>query len=99
MKRLLAMLFLVTILLSLCACGGESSTSTGVQETDAITETEQETKSEDNIPLEYKSALKKAESYSSTMHMSKAVIYDQLISEYGEKFTEEEAQYAVDNLD
>ena len=33
------------------------------------------------------------------MHMSKAGIYDQLISEYGEKFTEEEAQSAVDNLE
>lgn len=32
------------------------------------------------------------------MHMSKQGIYDQLISEYGEQFTEEEAQYAVDNL-
>jgi hypothetical protein len=31
--------------------------------------------------------------------MSKQGIYDQLISEYGEKFTEDEAQYAVDNLD
>ena len=43
-------------------------------------------------------ALKKAKTYSETMHMSKAAIYDQLISEYGEQFTEEEAQYAVDNL-
>lgn len=33
------------------------------------------------------------------MHMSKAGIYDQLSSEYGEKFTEDEAQYAVDNLE
>lgn len=33
------------------------------------------------------------------MHMSKARIYDQLTSEYGEKFTAEEAQYAIDNLD
>ena len=32
------------------------------------------------------------------MHMSKAGIYDQLISENGDKFTEEEAQYAVDNM-
>lgn len=31
--------------------------------------------------------------------MSKAGIYNQLISEYGEKFTEEEAQYGVDNVD
>lgn len=30
--------------------------------------------------------------------MSKQGIYDQLISESGEKFTEEEAQYAIDNL-
>lgn len=26
-------------------------------------------------------------------------IYDQLISEYGEKFTPEQAQYAIDNLE
>ena len=32
------------------------------------------------------------------MHMSKQGIYEQLISEHGEKFTEEEAQYAIDNL-
>ena len=31
--------------------------------------------------------------------MSNSAIYDQLTSDYGEKFTEEEAQYAVDNLD
>ncbi|WP_275900754.1 Ltp family lipoprotein [Paenibacillus periandrae] len=30
--------------------------------------------------------------------MSKQGIYDQLISEHGEKFTEDEAQYAVDNI-
>ena len=41
----------------------------------------------------------KAEDYAKTMQMSKAGIYDQLISEYGEKFTPEEAQYAVDNVE
>ena len=30
------------------------------------------------------------------MHMSKDRIYDQLTSEYGEQFTKEEAQYAID---
>ena len=30
--------------------------------------------------------------------MSKQGIYDQLVSEYGEKFSEEAAQYAMDNL-
>ena len=46
-----------------------------------------------------KNALKKAESYSFTMHMSKKGIYKQLTSEYGEGFTDEEAQYAIDHLD
>ena len=44
-------------------------------------------------------ALEKAKTYQEAMSMSKAAIYDQLVSEYGEKFTEEEAQYAVDNLE
>ena len=47
---------------------------------------------------EMKNALAKAEQYSSMMHMSKRSIYDQLTSEYGEQFTEEAAQYAIDNM-
>ena len=54
---------------------------------------------EDNIPTEYKSALRKAKSYSDNLYMSKAGIYEQLTSEYGEKFSEEAAQYAIDNLE
>lgn len=54
---------------------------------------------EESIPREYKSALKKAESYASVMHMSKAGIYDQLTSEYGEDFPKEAAQYAIDNIE
>ncbi|MEV8146784.1 Ltp family lipoprotein [Arthrobacter sp. NPDC080073] len=50
------------------------------------------------VPTEYSSALSKAGSYSRNMHMSKAGIYDQLTSQYGEKFSPEAAQYAVDNL-
>ena len=52
-----------------------------------------------DVPTEYKSALKKAKAYSDMMHMSKAGLYDQLTSEYGEKFSAEAAQYAIDNLD
>ena len=51
------------------------------------------------VPAEYKSALTKATSYSKMMHMSKQGIYDQLTSEYGEKFSPEAAQYAIDNLE
>ena len=58
-----------------------------------------ESEPEENIPTEYKSALKSAEAYSKIMHMSKTGIYDQLTSEYGDKFSAEAAQYAVDNLE
>ena len=47
---------------------------------------------------EEKNALKKAESYSRTMHMSKNGIYRQLTSTV-EGFTKEAAQYAIDNID
>lgn len=47
---------------------------------------------------EYTNALKKAETYSKIMHMSKRGVYDQLTSEYGEKFQADAAQYAVDNM-
>lgn len=52
----------------------------------------------DDIPTEYHSALAKAESYNKTMHMSKQRLYDQLTSEYGEQFSAEAAQYAIDNI-
>ena len=58
-----------------------------------------EDKVEEKIPTEYKSALKKAKSYSDIMNMSKAGIYNQLTSEYGEKFSAEAAQYAIDNVE
>lgn len=50
------------------------------------------------VPADHASALRKAQTYAEMMHMSKAGIYDQLSSEYGEKFSPEAAQYAVDNL-
>ena len=47
---------------------------------------------------EYKNALKQAESYSKTLHMSKQGIFDQLTSEYGGQFPDDAAQYAIDNV-
>ena len=55
-------------------------------------------KETDNVPTEYLSALRKAESYSEHLHMSKADIYDQLVSKYGGGFSEEAAQWAIDNI-
>lgn len=68
-------------------------------EEERIAQEEAEAKAkEESVPREHKSALKKAQSYAETMNMSDSAIYEQLISEYGEKFTPEEAQYAIDNL-
>jgi hypothetical protein len=50
------------------------------------------------VPAEFATALIKAGMYSETAHMSKAGLYDQLTSEYGEKYSPEAAQYAVDTL-
>ena len=82
-----------------------SKTTTTTQESAKTEEKKEEKKKEKkkeetkpDVPKEYESALKKAESYSETMYMSKKGIYNQLTSSAGEQFTEEEAQYAVDNL-
>ena len=62
-------------------------------------ETERETTTSESVPREYRNALSKAETYVDMFHMSERRVYDQLTSEYGENFTPEAAQYAVDNLD
>ena len=41
--------------------------------------------------------VKKAESYSRSLNMSKKKLYNQLTSEYGESLTEEEANYAIEH--
>lgn len=101
MKHIIKLVFIVFV--GACvmnACSSSSSTTDNSSKTkDTTTEESTENKTEDtSVPTEYRSALKKAESYSTHMHMSKQGIYDQLVSEYGEKFPAEAAQYAVDNL-
>lgn len=63
------------------------------------TEVVEEAPDEDAIPSEHRSALRSAETYADMMNMSKAGIFDQLTSEYGDQFSDEAAQYAVDNVD
>lgn len=65
----------------------------------SIEEPLQEESSVPDVPSEYLSALEKAKSYNEFSHMSKQGLYDQLTSEYGEQFSAEAAQYAIDNLD
>lgn len=86
------------------AAGSSNSNDTVGKDKETIASGEEnkqneEAKAEENVPTEYKSALRKAKSYSDTMYMSKAGLYEQLTSEYGEKFTAEAAQYAVDNVE
>ena len=66
-----------------------------------IAENESEDKAEDTVPEEYKSALKKAKSFTDEMNLSKVRLYGMLTSTsdyYDTHFTSEAAQYAVDNV-
>ena len=95
MKKGLKVFLTAAIVLSAVACSTTSDEETKTKETkEKIVETKEDT----SVPKEYRNALHKAENYSKMMHMSKQRIYDQLTSEYGEKFDAEAAQYAIDNL-
>jgi hypothetical protein len=52
-----------------------------------------------DVPIEHRNALIKANTYASMMHMSKKSVYNQLVSNYGEKFTVEAAKYAMDHVE
>jgi hypothetical protein len=86
------------IIISIASSGGRSDTKTAGETSQSNNQAAQVEEQKDNIPTEYKSALKKADSYANTMHMSKKGVYNQLTSDYGEKFSKEAAQYAVDNV-
>ncbi|EJY6949492.1 Ltp family lipoprotein [Staphylococcus pseudintermedius] len=47
---------------------------------------------------EQTAALESAKTYADTMHMSKKAIYDQLTAQEADKFSDEDAQYAIDHL-
>lgn len=61
-----------------------------------IAENKSEDKAEDNVPIEYRPVMEKAQFYSNVTNMSKARVYEELTTGCG--FTAEEAQYAVDNV-
>ena len=69
-----------------------------VKDNDSSTTTTQEQAPAEDVPREYKNAVKKAQSYADHMNMSEAGIYNQLTSEYGEGFPPEAAQYAIEHI-
>lgn len=54
---------------------------------------------EEEVSQEFKNALKKAQSYSDMMYLSKKRIYKQLTSDAGEGFPEDAAKYAIKHVD
>lgn len=94
--------FLIMIVISVLFPKTEkpnNQTQATQQETAQVQEPkEQEQPEAPSVPKEYENALKKAQTYSDTMYMSKKGLYEQLTSEYGEQFPAEAAQYAVDNV-
>jgi hypothetical protein len=98
-------LLLVFIIIGAMSGGSKNSNNTTTNSTNTKTEestpsiaVQKETNNEPNVPAENKSALNKATTYANTMHMSKKGVYDQLVSDYGEKFSPQAAQYAIDNV-
>lgn len=97
----------VVIIIAAIAGGGNDNTPQTPSNEDPVATSEQpasnqetsEEKKDADVPTEYKNALEKAKTYYETMNMSKEGVRDQLVSEYGEKFTQEEADYAVNNLE
>lgn len=76
----------------------EPAPNTDLEADSQVPDTEQIDTNNQDIPFEYQSALSKANDYNNSMYMSKAAIYEQLTSEYGENFSPEAAQYAIDNI-
>lgn len=102
-KRKWFIALVIIVLLGLiggCMGGGEDEPATEPTATEATQSEETTTEATtEAVPQEYQNALKKADTYVNMMYMSKAGVYDQLTSEYGEGFDKDAAQYAVDNLD
>lgn len=103
-KRTLAMLLACLLLaVSLTACGDTGTTTDTSTDEQTTTQTEQAEQTdtqepEETVSKEFENALKKADQYANDMHMSKKGVYEQLTSEYGEQFSEDAAQYAIDNV-
>lgn len=96
MKKLLSLGIITFSTLALVACSQDTkeATSSPENKTEQATTTKTE-KADDSIPTEYKTAVKKATQYADTVHLSKEGLRTQLVD--FEKFSQEAADYAVEN--
>lgn len=85
---------LVIFIGSAAVSGGNDSSSSSNSSSSA----KSSSSSSSHVSATKVAALKSAQTYSDTMHMSKQGIYDQLTSDAGDKFDDASAQYAVDHV-
>ena len=85
---------LVIFIGSAAVSGGRNSSSSSSSSSSA----KSSSSSSSHVSATKVAALKSAQTYSDTMHMSKQGIYDQLTSDAGDKFDDASAQYAVDHV-
>ncbi|WP_237558267.1 MULTISPECIES: Ltp family lipoprotein [Erysipelothrix] len=76
----------------------ESAKDPEKESKDETIKTESSEKEKESVSVEFKNALIKGQQYADRMNMSERAIYDQLVSEYGENFPEDAAQYAIENI-
>ena len=87
---------LVIFIGSAAVSGGNDSSSSSSSSSSA--KSSSSSSSSSHVSATKVAALKSAQTYSDTMHMSKQGIYDQLTSDAGDKFDDASAQYAVDHV-
>lgn len=100
-KSVLALSALLIGTAMLTACGAPTTSTTSsstAAEVPASAPVQKQEEPEPTVSKEQKKALKAAQNYIDTMYFSKRGLYNQLTSEYGNKFDAESAQYAVDNV-
>ncbi|WP_240484141.1 Ltp family lipoprotein [Corynebacterium sputi] len=78
----------------------EAAIEEPVEATQAVEREEapEPTSETESVPVEYRNALRSAETYVNMLNMSEQGVYDQLTSSV-EGFSPEAAQYAIDNID
>lgn len=102
-KVLTGLLVIIVLIIAGSSAGKKSDSTTNTtnntKSSSSSTTTSSSPKTETpKVPAEYKSALAQADSYANNLHLSKQGVYDQLVSDYGGKFSAAAAQYAIDNV-